>query len=479
MRIPTILNLGFPCALFQSSIVNRQSSILIVFLFLAPALILSPAAAQDAGKPWRAGLASVDITPAESIWLAGYGARTKPSEGVIAPIFAKALVLEDPRGSRLVIITSDILGFTRALSDPIADQLARKLKLRRDQILFTSSHTHSAPVVRDYAVFSYGLTQEQEAAVERYSRELETKVAQVVEQAFKDRSPARLSFGRGKAGFAINRRVSKPDGFQISVNPVGPVDHEVPVMRIAGTDGELRGILFGYACHNTTLGGDIYQVNGDYAGFAQAALEKKNPGATALFVSGFAGDANPNPRGKLEHAQQYGEDLANSVNAVLSQKMEPVSGNLATAFDYVQLPFSTPPTKEELEARLKEKDLIRQRNARRMLDIIAREGRLPSHYPYPIQVAQFGTSSTLIALGGEVVVDYSIRLRKELAEHPLFLIAYANDVMGYIPSLRVLKEGGYEGGGSMMFYLRPGTWAEGVEEMIVEKVRQLVRRVRN
>src|SRR5262245_5203386 len=362
----------------RSSIVNHRSSIFGALLLLALALDGSVVELHGADKVWKAGLAAVDITPTEPIWLAGYGARTKPSEGVIAPIFAKALVLEDPRGSRLVVITSDILGFTRAVSDPIAQQLEKKWKLRRSQILFTSSHTHSAPVTRDYAVFSYGLTPEQEAAVERYSRELETKIVQVVEQAFKDRSPARLWFGRGKAGFAINRRAAKSGGVQINVNPAGPVDHEVPVIRISGKDGELRGILFGYACHNTTLTGDNYQINGDYAGFAQTALEKKNPGAVALFVTGFAGDANPNPRGKLEHAQQYGEDLANSVAGVLSQKMEPISGNLATAFDYVSLPFSTPPTKAELEARLQEKDPIRQRNARFMLDTIAREGRLPS-----------------------------------------------------------------------------------------------------
>jgi hypothetical protein len=300
----------------------------------------------------------------------------------------------------------------------------------------------------------------------------------VVEQAFKNRSPARLWFGRGQAGFAINRRVPKPGGFQINVNPAGLVDHEVPVIRISGKDGELRGILFGYACHNTTLTGDNYQVNGDYAGFAQAALEKKNPGATALFVLGFAGDANPNPRGKLEHAQQYGEDLANAVNNVLSKEMDPITGNLATAFDYVQLPFSTPPTKEQLEARLQEKDLIRQRNARRMLEILARDGRLLQ----PLSLSDSGgllEPRPLIALGGEVVVDYAIRLRKEFPEHPLFLIGYSNDVMGHIPSLRVLREGGYEGGGSMMFYLRPGPWAEeSGRDVIVEKVHQLVGQVR-
>jgi len=74
-------------------------------------------------------------------------------------------------------------------------------------------------------------------------------------------------------------------------------------------------------------------------------------------------------------------------------------------------------------------------------------------------------------------VDYSLRLKKELSGNPLLLMAYANDVMAYIPSLRVLKEGGYEGGGSMIFYGRPGPWAEDVEELVVKKVHEVVRKL--
>ena len=450
----------------------------ITILSIAFVLALNHAARTTAREElWKAGLASVDITPTEPIWLAGYAARTHPSEGAVHPIYAKALALEDSRKNRLVIVTSDLLGFTRALSEPIARKLEQRFKLRRDQVLFTSSHTHTAPVVREYMVFAYGLTPEQEAAVERYSRMLEDRVVEVVRGALKDMAPARLSFGRGEAGFGVNRRVAGSKGYVIDVNRAGPVDHEVPVLRIEGKEGRLRGVIFSYACHNTTLTGEFYQVSGDYAGFAQVAFEKKHPGSRALFVLGCAGDTNPYPRSELKHAEAHGVELAEAVEKVLQGPMSPVSGDLRTALEYTMLSFAPPPAKEELEARLQEKDRGRQRHAQRMLDMLKRDGRLPAQYPYPVHAAQFGKSLTLVALGGEVVVDYSLRLKKELSGNPLLLMAYANDVMAYIPSLRVLKEGGYEGGGSMIFYGRPGPWAEDVEDLVVKKVHEVVRKL--
>lgn len=452
----------------------RQSRLLFLPLLLA---LPGPGggAGADEGS-WKAGLAAADISPLEPVWLAGYAARNRPSEGVVHPIWVKALALQDARGRKLVVVTSDILGFTSAISEPLARRLETRYRLQRDQVLLTSSHTHTAPVVREYMVFAYGLSPEQEASVERYTKMLEEKVFEVVGAAIQKMESVRLSFGRGEAGFGVNRRVRKESGFTIAVNPEGPVDHEVPVLKIEAPDGRLRGVLFSYACHNTTLTGDFYQVSGDYSGFAQSELEKRYPGALALFASGCAGDINPNPRTKLEHARQHGEELASAVAAALSGKMNPVAGGLKTAFDHVSLPFAQPPSRAELEARLQETDRGRQRHARRMLDTLDKEGRLPDHYPYPVQVARFGQALTFVALGGEVVVDYSIRLKKELNRTPLFLVAYANDVMGYIPSLRVLKEGGYEGGGSMIFYGRPGPWAESVEELVVQKVHDLVRR---
>ncbi|PYV13423.1 MAG: hypothetical protein DMG07_14590 [Acidobacteria bacterium] len=433
------------------------------------ALAFAADAEHAAAKSWRAGTAAADITPEQPVWLAGYAARNRPSEGVAQRIYAKALALEDQRGRRLVLVTSDILGFTPALTRPIAERLSQSLKLAREEVLFTSSHTHTAPVVREYMVFAYGMTPEQEAAVESYSRLLVDKVAAVVEEAVRDQRPARLRFGRGRAGFAVNRRVITPRGVSFGVNREGPVDHDVPVLRVDGTDGRLRALVFGYACHNTTLTGQHYQVSGDYAGHAQEALEKDHPGTRALFVAGFAGDSNPEPRGQPEHAAAHGAELAAAVESVIGRRMKPVKGSLEVAFDYVELPFAPAPAREELERRLQEADVGRQRHARRMLEILARDGRLPSIYPDPVHVAQFGRTFTLIA--------YSIRLRKELAPLPLFLAAYCNDVFAYVPSVRLLREGGYEGGGSMIFYGRPAPWAEEVEERLVDKVHELARRV--
>jgi neutral ceramidase len=84
----------------------------------------------------------------------------------------------------------------------------------------------------------------------------------------------------------------------------------------------------------------------------------------------------------------------------------------------------------------------------------------------------------MVALAGEVVVDYSLRLKRELTGPPLWVAGYSNDVFGYVPSARVLHEGGYEGGGAMLYTPLPGPFAPSVEELVVGKVHELMNRVR-
>src|SRR6202011_5285882 len=131
-------------------------------------------------------------------------------------------------------------------------------------------------------------------------------------EALEKMSPATLSFWRGKASFAANRRVFRPNGVNFGVNPDGVVDQEVPVLRV-DVDGKVKAIVFGYACHCTTLEGNHYRLGGDWAGYAQEYLERANPGAMALFVTGCGADANPEPRGKLEFARQHGLEMAGVV----------------------------------------------------------------------------------------------------------------------------------------------------------------------
>jgi len=344
-------------------------------------------------------------------------------------------------------------------------------------LLLSSSHTHGGPVVDKMLELSYPMNAQQWADVEAYTSDLEDKIVKLVGAALQSLHPARLSFGHGEAGFAMNRRARTNEGVVIGVNKEGPVDHDVPVLRIDDRHGKLRGVVFGYACHNTTAR-DFMQFHGDYAGFAEGWLQDHHPGATALFMAGCGGDANPYPRGTIELARQHGEELAAAVEEVLAQRLAPVHAPLKTAYEEFPVAFRTPPEREELRAQLQSPDVYRRAWAAAMLQTLERSGHLPTEYPYPVEVWQFGRNLTLVALAGEVVVDYDLRLRRELGAEKLWVAAYCNDVFAYIPSLRVLQEGGYEGGGAMVYYGQPGPFAPSIEETIVTKVHDLMGALR-
>ncbi|MHB8900032.1 MAG: neutral/alkaline non-lysosomal ceramidase N-terminal domain-containing protein, partial [Thermoguttaceae bacterium] len=228
---------------------------------------------------WQVGIARREITPAGPIWLAGYASREKPSEGVLAPLWAKALVLEDREDVRAAIVTIDLIGVDKNLSERVCRRVLPTTGIPRERIVLNCSHTHCGPVVAGVTPLVYDLDAQQQAAVTAYTKTLEDRLVEVIEAAAKTLAPATLSFGEGECGFAANRRVQWLQAKNPSADPPAPVDHGVPVVVIRGDDDALRGVLFGYACHNTTLA--IDEINGDYAGFAQAALEEKHPGATA------------------------------------------------------------------------------------------------------------------------------------------------------------------------------------------------------
>lgn len=447
---------------------NASWTCRLVIAALALSSLCALPASAAARLPWKAGVAVVSISPQRPVWIGGYAARKHASEGTLQELHAKALALEDEKGRRAVLVTADLLGFPAAVTKRIAARVREKYRLPRERLTLNASHTHGAPVVGDTLRVGYqDMTEAQWADTQAYTRELEDKVVACVGAALKDMRPARLGFGRGQAGFAGNRR--------LRLNPNGPVDHDVPVLRVDGEKGELRAVLFGYACHNTTLGADFYRVHGDYAGYAQEWLEREKPGAKALFVCGCGADANPGPRGKLEHAQQYGADLGKAVAEVLGRTLQPVEGPLRCVYEEVAVKFAPTPDRADWEAKLQDKNIYIQRHARQMLEILDRERKLPSEYPYPVQVWQLGKDLTFIHLAGEVVVDYALRLKKELGAERTWVAGYSNDVFAYIPSERVLREGGYEGADAMIYYGQPGPFAPGVEETIIRTVHRLVK----
>jgi len=285
--------------------------------------------------------------------------------------------------------------------------------------------------------------------------------------------PATLHYTRARAGFAMNRRLPVGTEIRNSPNPDGPVDHDVPVLRVTGDGGKDIAILFGYACHNTVTG--LYTINGDYAGYAQAYLEEKRPGVTALFLMGAGGDQNPYPRhASLEQSEQHGRTLANAVEAALSVVTQrPVAGPLRTALAKVMLDYADV-SESDLTRRTQSRDPEEKRRAEQYLQQL-KAGTLPSGYPCPIQVVKFGSDLTLVAIGGETTVDYSLRLKRELAGPAAIWVAgYSNDGFGYLGSRRVIMEGGYEGY-SANLGRHPGPWATNTEDRIITMVYELSR----
>ncbi|HOE11859.1 MAG TPA: neutral/alkaline non-lysosomal ceramidase N-terminal domain-containing protein [bacterium] len=425
---------------------------------------------------FRAGVASAVITPQTSIWMSGYGSRDKPSQSVVQGLYTKALAIEDTGGKQVVFLTTDIIGLTAELSDNVAARVSEKTGLPRSAILLTASHTHTGPVVGENLRSMYDLPAEEWEKIRGYTRDLEDKMVNVILSALEQLEPAKMERGNGRAGFAMNRRLFVPGQVVMRDNPIGTVDHDVPVLKVTDAQGDVKAILFGYACHNTTL--SDYGICGDYAGYAQEYLEKRHHGAAALFFAGCGADANPSPRTGLEYARQHGEELSQAVETVLNEPMTPVDGTICTAFSSVYLPLTAAPTREELQKQLEDKNRFIRNRAKYLLETLEQNGSIPDQHPCPVQVWGIGKDFLIIALGGEVVSDYSLLFKYQFGKDRTWVAAYANDTPAYIPTIRLIREGGYEVEESMIYYGLHGPWKQEIEPILTEEVNRLVKEVR-
>jgi len=393
-------------------------------------------------------------------------------------LWIKVLALEDAQGKQAIILTSDTLGIPQSISSNVCGRLKQRFKLEPAQILLTASHTHCGPVLRSSLYDAYPLDEQQIKLIEQYSTKLETDIIDTVSRALDDLAPARLGAAEGAAGFAVNRRNNAEKNVPALITTgtlKGPTDHSVPVLTVTTPDGKLKAVLFGYACHNTTM--DYYKWSGDYAGFAQLALEKGHPDATAMFFMGCGADQNPLPRHTVALAQRYGNMLAAAVEEALLQPPKSLEARLKTSMEIVPLNFGPELTTETLEKVAGDPAPSHQRWAKRLLAQMKSGQPFPRNYPYPIQAWRLGNKQLLITLGGEPVVDYAFKFKSEFGKST-WVAGYCNDVMTYIPSLRVLKEGGYEGGLAMIPYGQPALrWGDDVEDLISAAVRRLVQEV--
>jgi len=424
---------------------------------------------------WQVGIAKRVITPQTPVWLAGYGMKRAP-EGKIHDLWVKVLALQDATGKRVVMATTDHMGMSKSIYEALFADIHERFGLERSEFMLTFSHNHCGPVLKDDLVDYYPLDDEQRRLVDEYSDWMSGEIVEAVGEALAGMQPGRLSMGEGKCTFAVNRRENSEEDVAAGKPLKGAVDHYLPVLAIRDDDGSLRAVLFGYACHPTTL--SFNQWCGDYPGFAQVDLEAALPGTTAMFFNACGADANPIPRRKLEYCEKYGKMLADSVQEVLAGEMTPVTNGLRTAFEFVDLAYDELVTRETLKPVAEGQSELHARWANRMLKLIDEGVQFPTSYPYPVQAWRIGRELLFIGIGGEAVVDYSLRFKREFGPGT-WVCGYTNDMAAYIPSRRVWEEGGYEGGPHLDEYGRPAwRWAGDVEDRIAGTVHRAVAQVR-
>jgi len=436
-------------------------------------------AGENASATWRHGFAQAKITPEKLFWMGGFAARKRPAEGTLDDLHVKVLALEAPDGGVGVLVTADLVGIPKWLYERLSTEIERRHKLDRSRVRFATSHTHSGPVLTDALRDIYPLDDQQRKLIDEYSRWLERTILDTVAKALASRSPATLWAGEGKATFAFNRRTNdeskRPEMLRRGEAPKGPSDFAVPVLAVRSPDGQLRAVVFGYAAHTSSLT-DNYRWSADYAGVTQRTLETKHPGAAAMFFQGCGSDQSAVPRGKVELCQALGENLAAAVETALAEPMRPLTPKFRAAFEFVALDFGAQPTTAELETIGQGTD-YRARWARRLAAELATGKAFEHGYPeYPVQVWRLGTDQLWIALGGEVCVDYALRLKREFGSGT-WVNGYANDVMAYIPSGRLWEEGGYQAGAFDVYGLPATRWCPDVEDRIAGALARLVKEV--
>jgi hypothetical protein len=453
-----------------------------------PALLCAAAAAaaapqQDEPGPLvPVGFARADITPEGPIRLAGYGSRTAETAQVEHRLWARAMAVGgDPgpggQAQPAVLITVELIGISSAVSDAVAADLSRRHGIDRAHVAVCATHIHTGPMIGGLLsdMFSAELPADQSARIRAYTETLTAKLEGAAEAALADRRPARLAWGQGTVAFATARRRienGRWTGFTSDLN--GPADRVFPLLRVTGPDGALRGMFISYACHNTTLRPGDNFIDPDWAGDAARRIEAAHAGATALVGLGCAGDADPGPFGRRDYVAKHGLAVATEADRLLDLPLAPLGPVTTAEYHRMALPLDHRVTRQELEARLADRNGAARYTAGRWIARIDAGEPVPAEVPFEIQTWSFGPRLVMVFFAGEMVSEYSLRLRRELDGDRLWINAYANDLPCYIASGAMFPEGGYEVKGSMNLYGWPTSLSPQVEDLVISSVHRLL-----
>lgn len=429
-------------------------------------------AAEASDRPWLIGYAEADITPVPGqVQMAGFGSE-RYAKGALSPLLVQVIALRDRDSHTGLLITADVAGFERVMTEAIRRDIARKHGMAAQDIILAASHTHWGPATRFHATFAAG------GPNVWYMAFLEEAILAAADAALTDLTPAGIEYGAVELrGIACNRRL--PRNGQIAWGPYaeGSVDSHTPILRIQRDRAPRQIVVVGHACHPTSSGG-IEKWSPDYPGAMRDHITGRLSDAKAVFVQGCGADAKvvcKDPQtGELAFAadpnqsRQAGEELARAALAHLEKgPMTPLDASFASSLATGQLAYGQPWSREETERE------AYTGSRKKYYTWVARQSlALPDtseSYRYDVQLWRLGGALTIFAMEGEVCSPWGPMLRALARTEKAMVIGYVNNVDAYIPDQRIVCEGGYEGGDAQKFFL-PGPFTENIDTEIKQIV---------
>lgn len=420
----------------------------VLFLTLLPVF-------HEAGV--EMGIGVLEITPEEGLPMAGYSARKEPAQGVLDPLFVRALVLrQDERSVGLVIY--DLIGtLGRKVNEELTERIRDKTGL--DEILFIATHSHSGPSVGRSG--TDGTT-----SLSSYERKLFAKTEQVLLAAWEDLETVKIGAGSGSADISYNRIKRLPDGSvkMIWENPakesLGPADHEIYVLKADNLKGKTKLILVNYACHPVILGSDNLLYSADYPGAMCRNVQDGHPDKpSCFFINGACGDMNPyfadengQPAARI---REVGKELAREVLRVAAG-IETKEENSSVSVTWKRGSFAA-------EGRW---DVEKWGSAATAPGNIERISQKMDDLHLPYSALLITPEIGLVGLPGEFFSSFQRMLREQSPVKHLLVAGYTDGAFGYFPDIEAAVLGGY-GGNDPATYVKPGTGEHLVIEALV------------